>query len=89
MADVVIGMINPYKHGLTANYRGYDVDKCIYEGHNRFRMLKVLKNSYGIDDVRIAYSFMGETGLMMELPKSDDITDTHYNFIKEGKFLKL
>ena len=69
-ADIVIGMLNPYK--LSAfNFAGYDILKFVSEaGHNRYRSLKVLKNSYGIDDFRISYLFLGENGIMRELPSS-------------------
>ena len=29
-----------------------------------------MKNSYGIDDFRISYMFMGQNGLMVELPSA-------------------
>jgi len=42
-ADIVIGMLNPYK--LSAfNYADYDIKKFISEkGHNRYRAMKLLK----------------------------------------------
>lgn len=69
-ADIVIGMVNPYK--LAAyDYADYDIKRFVSDaGYNRFRALKVLKNSYGIDDFRISYLFMGENGIMKELPSA-------------------
>lgn len=69
-ADIVIGMLNPYK--LSAfNYADYDIKKFVSEaGHNRYRAMRVLKNSYGIDDFRISYLFLGESGIMRELPSA-------------------
>lgn len=71
-ADIVIGMLNPYK--LSAfNYAEYDIPKFVSDtGHNRFRSLKCLKNSYGIDDFRIGYLFLGENGLIKELPSAKE-----------------
>jgi hypothetical protein len=67
-ADIVIGMINPYK--LSAfDYAGYDIKKFVSDqGFNMYRALKVLKNSYGVDDFRISYFFGGSSGTMIELP---------------------
>ncbi len=74
-ADIVIGMLNPFK--LSAfNYADYDIAKFVSTtGHNRFRSLKCLKNSYGIDDFRIGYLFLGENGLMKELPSAKNFKE--------------
>lgn len=70
-ADVVMALFNPYK--LKAyDHMGYTVPKFVSEkGHNRLRSMTILKNSYGIDDFRIAYQFIGENGVVQELPSSD------------------
>lgn len=70
-ADIVIGLINPYKLGVE-KYANYEIPKFITDsGYNRFRGLKVIKNSYGIDDFSIGYNFIGENGMMRELPRAD------------------
>ena len=71
-ADIVMGLMNPYK--LAAfEYMGYDIKKFVTpNGYNRFRALKVIKNSYGIDDFRIGYQFLGEIGGMKELPTAEN-----------------
>lgn len=57
-ADIVIGMLNPYK--LSAyDFAGYNIKNFVTEkGYNRFRSLKVLKNSYGVDKkiVRVLFN---------------------------------
>lgn len=75
-ADIVIGMLNPYK--LSAfNYADYNITKFVSDlGHNRYRSLKVLKNSFGIDDFRISYLFLGENGYMRELPKAEKFKES-------------
>lgn len=88
-ADVVLGMINPYKSGETGVYRHYKVSKLVLRGYNRLRIMKVLKNSYGLDDIRVGYAFQGETGLIMELPRGKDMTIKHYDLVKNNKFLEL
>jgi hypothetical protein len=84
-ADVVIGLMNPYKLNVF-DYAGYDIVKFVNDrNYNRFRGLKVIKNSYGIDDFRIGYQFFGENGLMIELPKSSEI---NYTKLKEGGYAR-
>lgn len=69
-ADVVIGLVNPYKLKVDA-YAGYQVKKFVNSaGFNRYRALKVLKNSYGIDDFRVSYQFLGECGAIREIPSA-------------------
>lgn len=84
-ADVVIGLMNPYK--LQAyDYMNYDINAFVNKrNYNRFRALKVIKNSYGIDDFRIGYHFVGENGLMAELPNSQEID---YNLVEDGEYIK-
>jgi len=84
-ADVVIGLMNPYKLQCFT-YGGYEIKEFVNDkGYNRFRGLKVIKNSYGIDDFRIGYQFFGENGMMVELPNSEEI---NYKQLKEGKYAK-
>lgn len=68
-------MINPYK--LSAfNYADYNIKACVNsKGYNRYRAMKVLKNSYGIDDFRVSFMFLGENGLMNELPTAKEMQE--------------
>lgn len=82
-ADVVIGLMNPYKLQVY-DYAGYDISQFVNsKNYNRFRGLKVIKNSYGIDDFRLGYQFYGENGLMVELPTAKEID---YSKLKEGGY---
>ena len=38
-------------------------------GAKYFRNLRLIKNSYGEDDVRIGLGFMGQIGMFKELPR--------------------
>jgi hypothetical protein len=70
-ADIVIGLMNPYKL-KDFDHMDYDIKAFVDEkGYNRFRSLKVIKNSFGIDDFEIGYQFVGENGIMNELPRAD------------------
>lgn len=70
-ADIVIGLMNPYKL-QDYDHMGYNIKKFVdKKGYNRFRSLKVIKNSYGIDDFLIGYQFIGENGVMNEIEPSE------------------
>lgn len=72
-ADIVIGLMNPYKL-KDMDHMDYDIKAFVdKKGYNRFRSLKVIKNSFGIDDFEIGYQFLGENGVMNELPKAEEI----------------
>jgi len=75
--DIVIGLMNPYKRGLSMYPadNGYEISRTIdVNGKTRFRGLKIIKSSYGGDDLRIGLSFLGENGFIRELPKAIDMT---------------
>lgn len=82
-ADVALALYNPYKLG-DLNNLDYNIGKFVdRNGYNRFRSCYVLKNSYGVDDIAYGYNFIGEIGMMHELPKATEITD--YNKYSENK----
>jgi hypothetical protein len=82
-SDVALALYNPYKLGDLSNL-GYNISALVdSNGYNRFRSCYVLKNSYGVDDIAYGYNFIGEIGLMNELPKASEITDyTKYSQVK-------
>jgi len=86
-ADVAIGLMNPYKLDVF-DYDKYKIkDMMSPTGENRFRGLKVIKSSDGIDDFRIGYMFVGENGYMQELPRSQELAEGDYQRIREAKFV--
>ena len=84
--DVAIALFHPYKYNLM-DYMDYDVSKFITKnGDCRFRGLKILKNSYGTDNVRIGLGFLGEISMFREVPKSNQITDYEYEEVVNNSF---
>lgn len=81
-ADVVLSLFDPLRFNTNDKFYG-DVAKykCPDTGHKYFRNIKVLKNSYGIDDAAIGVVFQGETGCFSELKRSNSIRD-----MKDGEF---
>jgi KaiC/GvpD/RAD55 family RecA-like ATPase len=88
-ADVVLALFDPMRYKV-ADTSGYDLDKLKDDyGAKYFRSLRLLKNSYGEDDIRIGLGFMGQLGIFKELPKKKDITDADYeSVINKTYFLR-
>ena len=85
-ADVVLALFDPMRYKV-ADPSGYELDKLKDEfGAKYFRSLRLIKNSYGEDDVRIGLGFMGQIGMFKELPKRKDITDDDYRAVLNKTF---
>lgn len=77
-ADTVLSLFDPMRYKV-ADPSGYNLDKLKDEwGNKYFRSLRVIKNTYGGDDVRIGLGFCGEIGMFKELKKMKDMTDGDY-----------
>jgi len=50
-------------------------------GAKYFRSLRLIKNSYGSDDLRIGLGFLGQLGIFRELKKRNDMTDSDYEAV--------
>ena len=80
-ADVVLALFDPMRYKV-ADPSGYDLNKLKDQyGAKYFRNLRLIKNSYGEDDVRIGLGFMGQIGMFKELPKKSAITDSDYEAV--------
>lgn len=88
-ADVVMGLFDPMRYKV-ADPSGYNLDKLVDSyGAKYFRSLRLIKNSYGEDDVRIGLGFLGQIGMFKELPRKKDITDSDYeSIINKSYFLR-
>lgn len=80
-ADVVLALFDPMRYKV-ADPSGYDLNKLRDDyGAKYFRSVRLIKNSYGEDDVRIGLGFLGQIGMFKELPRQRDITDSDYEAI--------
>lgn len=88
-ADVVLALFDPVRYKVE-DTSGYDLNKLKDEyGGKYFRSLRLLKNSYGEDDIRIGLAFLGQLGIFKELPRKRDITDADYeSIINKSYFLQ-
>ena len=85
-ADVVLALFDPMRYKV-ADPSGYDLMKLKDEyGAKYFRSLRLIKNSYGEDDVRIGLGFLGQIGMFKELPKKKNMTDADYQAVVSKSF---
>ena len=95
-ADLVLSLFNPFRYKAyddNGMYKGYNIrDQMVNpQGYNRYRLLSILKNSYGIDDVDFGLKFLGEVNDFTTLPRPGiDNSITHelqkvYTEIQQGK----
>ena len=78
-ADVVLGLFNPYKHGLST-YKGFNIKKTKQNGFSRFRSVTLMKNSYGVDNLIAAFKFVGECGYFEQLTEQGDTLNYEETF---------
>jgi hypothetical protein len=77
-ADVVLALFDPMRYKVE-DPSGYDLNKLRDDfGAKYFRSLRLIKNSYGEDDVRIGLGFLGQIGMFKELPRQRDMTEDKY-----------
>lgn len=80
-SDVVLALFDPMRYKVE-DPSGYDLNKLRDEyGAKYFRSLRLIKNSYGEDDIRIGLGFLGQIGMFKELPRKKDITDDDYTSV--------
>ena len=80
-ADVVLALFDPMRYKVS-DPSGYDLNKLKDQyGAKYYRSLRLIKNSYGEDDVRIGLGFMGQIGMFKELPRKSDMTDGDYQAV--------
>lgn len=85
-ADVVLALFDPMRYKVE-DPSGYKLDKLKDEyGAKYFRSLRLIKNSYGEDDVRIGLGFLGQIGMFKELPRLKDMSDYDYQSVVNKSF---
>lgn len=88
-ADVVLALFDPMRYKVD-DPSGYDLDKLRDEyGGKYYRSLRLIKNSYGEDDIRIGLGFLGQIGMFKELPRLKNMDDSVYeSVINKNYFLE-
>lgn len=85
-SDIVIALFDPLRY--KTNDASYQVANFVdpTTGANYFRSIKILKNSYGEDSIRIGMAFHGAIGSLKELPKKDQMSAFDYNELFTGSY---
>lgn len=85
-SDNIISLFDPIRYKTKdVNYK---VEKFIdaETGGNYFRSLKILKNTYGEDNIRVGMGFQGATGILKELPRSNTMETFDYDSLFNGSY---
>ena len=85
----MLALFDPLRYNV-ADKSGYNLDKLVDDfGAKYYRSLRLIKNSYGEDDIRIGLAFMGQIGLFKELPRKTVITESDYtSVVNKSYFLR-
>jgi replicative DNA helicase len=89
-ADVVISLFDPLRY--NTDDKSYRAGRFInpLTGAKHFRSIKILKNTYGEDDIKVGMAFWGACGVFKELPKPGaDMETFDYQQVIEGNYFKL
>lgn len=89
-ADVIISLFDPLRYN-TGDVGGYEARKFINPetGSKPFRSVKILKNTYGADGIRVGTVMQGPSGLFKELPRKDQMTEEIYAQVVDGSYFNL
>lgn len=85
-ADVVFSLFDPMRYNVP-DPLGYELPKLRdASGRKMYRFLKILKNTYGREDIGIGMAFLPEVGLFKEMPRVFETTEDIYDSIKDNTF---
>lgn len=85
-ADVILSLFDPMRYKVP-DPSLYDLSRLRdREGRKKYRALRILKNSYGSEDVRIGLAFQPEIGMFKEMPKLSDTTPAIYDAILDNSY---
>lgn len=83
---MVLALFDPIRYKVTDS-SGYTLEKLKDGfGAKYFRSLRLIKNSYGEDDIRIGLGFMGQVGMFKELPRVKEMTDGIYQSVVDKTY---
>lgn len=85
-AEVVMSLFDPMRYKVDCP-SGYDLNKLKDDKkRKKYRSLKVLKNSYGPDDVRIGLAYQPQVGIFKELPRLSEMDEESYRSVIDNSF---
>lgn len=84
--DIVMALFDVMRYKVP-DPSGYDLTRLKnQDGAKMYRSLKIIKNSYGPDDLRLGLGFQPIIGHFRELPKVANITNSDYESICNNNF---
>lgn len=85
-ADIVLALFDPMRYNIE-DPSGYDLNNFRDSfGAKYYRSLRLIKNSFGEDDIRTGLAFHGKTGIFKELPKKKDMEGFDYDTLFNGQY---
>jgi len=85
-SDICLALFDPMRYNVE-DPSGYDLNRLRDDyGAKYFRSLRLIKNSYGEDDIRIGLAFLGQLGIFKELPKRRIIKESDYDSVVNKTF---
>jgi len=85
-AEVILALFDPMRYRVE-DVSGYDLNKLKGDdGSKYYRSLRLIKNSFDSDDLRVGLGFFGQVGMFKELKKMKDMTDSDYDSILDKSF---
>jgi hypothetical protein len=85
-ADIILALFDPIRYKV-ADPSGYDLARLKDSfGAKYYRSIRLIKNSYGEDDLRLGLAFMGQIGLFKELKRSKDMTVVDYDSVTDKSY---
>lgn len=69
-SEIVIGIFHPFREKMS-KCEGYDIRQLL----DRFRLIQILKQRFGMADKMVGCCFYGEVSKWIDLPLPQDIRD--------------
>ena len=83
-ANYVLAIFSPQRYEISP-YRNYIINKADGGLGDRFRSIKLLKNREGAADKILGTMFLGESGIIQELPPASEMQRINYDNINKIK----
>lgn len=89
--DVCLGIFNPFKYRIPRTF-GYDIctddlSKRKFYLEDRFRIMNIMKNRHGDNNKIMPVGFIGENGMILDLPAPDKLDIFAFNDMIEKKLV--
>lgn len=89
--DVCLGIFNPFKYRISRTF-GYDIctddlPKRKFYLEDRFRIMNIMKNRHGDNNKIMPVGFIGENGVILDLPAPNKLDIFAFNDMIEKKLV--